>query len=188
MAPSQRQIFRQQAIEHYLQSNSQVVLPKTISPLTFIVGWGVLLLAILAGFLVWLIPVPYYAYAPAIVLHQQPVPHATRHTQLLAFFPATALPLLHTGQSVMVRVEVGRRPNEAQLSGNLNHIAPQSLSSVNIGKRYKLSASQLQTLPSTVVVGTIRLDQQGWLERYDGGSVEVQYQQGSQHVLPYLLQ
>lgn len=59
MAQSQRQIFRQQAIEHYIQSNSQDVLPKMISPLTFTLWWIVLLLTILAGLLIWLIPVPY---------------------------------------------------------------------------------------------------------------------------------
>jgi hypothetical protein len=179
----QRQIFRQHAIHQYLQSNSKDILPKTISSFTFTVCWIMLLLTILVGLLVWFIPIPYYAYAPGIVLNQQSS-HPTQSAQVLIFFPENALPLLHQNQPV--KISMGT--NGPQISGHLDHITSQPLSPTEIGQRYALSANQVLKLPPSTIVGTVRLDQQGLVQRYARSSVNVQYQQGTQRVLSLLLQ
>ena len=178
-----RQIFRQHAIQQYIQSGAKDTLPKTISPFTFTLWWILLLLTLLIGLFIWSIPIPYYAYAPGIVLGQQLLSHPTHGAQVLVFFPASARSRLHRGQPVLVRMEV----DGLQIAGHLEHITSQPLTPEEIGNRYALSADQLQALPPAIIIGTVRLHQRRLLQRYIGSSVRVQYQEGTRHILSLLL-
>lgn len=178
-----RQIFRQHAIEQYVQSSAKDTLPKTISPFTFTIGWILLLLIFLIGLFVWSIPIPYYAYAPGIVLSQQLLEHPTHGAQVLVFFPANARHRLHRGQEVLVRMDV----DGVQITGHLEHITSQALTPAEIGDRYGLSADQLQALPPAIVIGTVRLHWRRLLKRYIGSSVRVQYREGTRHILSLIL-
>src|SRR5258708_12645319 len=135
----QRQIFRQHAIHQYLQSNSKDILPKTISPFTFTVCWIMLLLTILVGLLVWFIPIPYYTYAPGIVLNQHSS-HPTQSAQVLIFFPENALPLLHQNQPVKIRMGT----NGPQISGHLDHITSHPPPPTQQGHLYALIPNHYQ--------------------------------------------
>jgi len=53
----QRAIFRSEAIEHYLQEQEKVVLPRLVSPHVFVYLWILAVLLLVAGFLIGFWPV-----------------------------------------------------------------------------------------------------------------------------------
>lgn len=54
---AQRAIFRSEAIRYYLEEQEKIVLPRLVSPHTFIYLWIVAVLLMAAGFLVGFWPV-----------------------------------------------------------------------------------------------------------------------------------
>ncbi|MBE3561784.1 MAG: hypothetical protein IMW89_21560 [Ktedonobacteraceae bacterium] len=48
----QRQIFRQHALQHYMQNSEQQVLPRAISPRIFVACWLIFLLLLGTGLLI----------------------------------------------------------------------------------------------------------------------------------------
>lgn len=53
----QRAIFRSEAIQHYLQEQEKVVLPRLVSPHMFVYLWILAVLLLVAGFLIGFWPV-----------------------------------------------------------------------------------------------------------------------------------
>jgi hypothetical protein len=166
-----------------MHSNARDILPQTISPLTFTVWWILLFFTILAGLLVWLIPIPYDGSAPGMVLNQPTAAHATPSAQLLIFFPENTLPLLHQDQAIQIRLG----SHGPQLSGYLDRLTARSLSPRERGTSSAHCANPLPAFPPATLVGIVRLDHPGVVQRYSGSSVQIHYQQGTQPVLAFLL-
>src|SRR5215813_6766635 len=101
-SPSPRSIFREHALQHYIQKNEQSVLPKTISPLVFTCCWLFFFLTILSGFLIWSIPVPNYLETLGMPISQGSSTSTTQTTHILALFPSSAQSYIRPGQAVQV--------------------------------------------------------------------------------------
>jgi hypothetical protein len=181
-SPTPRQIFREHALQHYIQKNEESVLPKTISPFVFACCWIVLVLTILIGFLIWLIPVPNYLDTLGVA-QELPV-STTQTTSILALFPLSAQAYIRSGQIV----QVGTNPNEVTLTGHITHVDTQHLSATELGQRYALEPEIVQLLPSTAVfVGTITTSKAIPLQQGRSVRVIVRYQQGTRQALSLLL-
>src|SRR5262245_44841715 len=85
-----RQIFREQALQHYIQKNEKSVLPRTISPLVLTCCWVVLALSILASVFIWSIPVPNYVNTLGILVMPGSSASTTQTSSIRAFFPLSA--------------------------------------------------------------------------------------------------
>jgi hypothetical protein len=181
-SPTPRQIFREHALQHYIQKNEESVLPKTISPFVFACCWIVLVLTILIGFLIWLIPVPNYLDTLGVA-QELPV-STTQTTSILALFPLSAQAYIRSGQIV----QVGTNPSEVTLAGHITHVDTQHLSATELGQRYALEPEIVQLLPSTAVfVGTITTSKAIPLQQGRSVRVIVRYQQGTRQALSLLL-
>lgn len=177
-----RQIFREHALQHYIQKNEETVIPKTISPLVLTCCWIMLSLTILTGFLIWLIPVPNYLDTFGIA---QVFPASTRQTtSILAFFPLSAQAYIQSGQIV----QVGNNPSEVTLTGHITHVDMQHLNATELGERYALDSTSLQFLPATeVFVGTITTVKAIPLQQDGSVRVVVRYQQGTKQAISLLM-
>ncbi len=179
-----RQIFREHALQHYMQKNEQSVLPKTISPFVFTCCWIALFLTTLAGFLIWSVPVPNYLNTLGMPIPQGSSASTTQTTSILAFFPASAQPYIQPGQIV----QVGGNTLESALAGRITHVDTQHYHATELVKSYALSPALVQFLPrSEVFVGTITTSQPIPLQNDTSGRVMVHYQQGTRQAFSLLL-
>lgn len=180
-----RQIFREQALQHYIQKNEQTVLPRTISPFVFTCCWIVLALVTLVGFFIWSIPVPNYVNTPGMLVVQESPADTTQTTSVRAFFPLSAQAYIQPGQTV----QVGGPALASPLPGRITGIDTQHLATTELSNRYALSPALVQSLPVSVVfVGTITTSQAIPLENNDiSNRVLVRYQQGTRQALALLL-
>jgi hypothetical protein len=179
-----RQIFREHALQHYIQKNEKSVLPRTISPFVFTCCWIVLALTVLAGFLVWSIPVPNYLNTLGVPIRQESSASTMYTTTVLAFFPLSAQGYVRSGQIV----QIGSDPLESALAGHITHVNTQHLNTTELSKRYTLNPILVQSLPpSGVFVGTITTSQAIPLRSDTSDRVIVRYQQGTRQVLSLLL-
>lgn len=179
-----RRIFREHALQHYIQKNEQSVLPKTISPFVFTCCWLALSLTILAGFLIWSIPVPNYLDTLGITTPQGSSASTMQTKSILAFFPVSAQAYIRPGQIV----QVGSSTLEATLVGHITSVDTQHLNVTELGKRYALNPALAQFLPATAVfVGTITTSQAIPLQNDTSGRLIVRYQQGSRQAVSLLL-
>ena len=171
-----RQIFREQALQHYIQKNEKSVLPRTISPFVFTCCWVVLALSILASFFIWSIPAPNYVDTLGMLVIQGSSTSPTQTSSIRAFFPLSAQAYIQPGQIVQVAGPTLTSP----LSGRITSIDTQPLNTTELGQRYELSTTLVQSLPvSKVLVGTITTSQ--------AIRVLVRYQQGTKQALALLL-
>jgi hypothetical protein len=179
-----RQIFREHALQHYIQKNEQSVLPKTISPFVFTCCWIALSLTILAGFLIWSVPVPNYLNTLGMPIPQGSPASTAQTTSILAFFPLSAQAYIRPGQIV----QVGGNTLESALAGHITHIDTQHYNATELVKSYALSPALVQFLPrSEVFVGTITTSQPIPLQNDTSGRVMVHYQQGTRQAFSLLL-
>jgi hypothetical protein len=179
-----RQIFREQALQHYIQKNEQTVLPRTISPFVFTCCWIVLALAILASFFIWSVPVPNYVETLGIPVIPESSASTTQTTSILTIFPLRAQAYIRSGQIV----QVGGPTLEYPLTGHITSIDTQHLNTTELSQRYALSPTLVQSLPaSEVFVGTITTSQAIPIQNDISSRVIVRYQQGTRRALSLLL-
>jgi len=179
-----RQIFREHALQHYIQQNEKSVLPRTISPFVFTCCWIVLALSILAGFFIWSIPVPNYVDTLGVPIVQGSSASTTQTTSILAFFPLSAQAYIRSGQIV----QIGGPTIEYPLTGHITSADTEHLNATELGKRYALSSALAQFLPaSEVFVGTVATSQAIPQQSGTSSRVTIRYQQGTRQALSLLL-
>jgi len=186
VASPPRQIFREQALQHYMQKNEKSVLPQTISPLVFTCCWTVLALTILVSLFIWSIPVPNYVDAVGVPILQGSPAGTAQTTNVRAFFPLSAQAYIQPGQSVQVGVPTLQAP----LVGRITSIDTHPLDANALSESYALSPTLVQSLPmSEVFVGIITTSQAIPLEgNATSNRVLVHYQQGTRQALSLLLE
>ena len=184
-ASPRQQIFREQALQHYIQKNEKSVLPQTISPFVFTCCWTVLALTALIGFVIWSIPVPNYVDTLGMpILQGSPTSTTTQTTSILAFFPLKAQTHIRSGQIV----QVGSPRLESTLTGHIVRVDTQHLNAIELVERYALNPALIQFLPaSEVFVVTITTSQAIPLQNDTSSRVIVRYQQGTRQALSLLL-
>ena len=179
-----RQIFRAQALQHYMQRNEKSVLPRTISPFVFTCCWIVLTLSILASFFIWSIPVPNYVDTLGMPIIQGPSAGTRQTTSILAFFPLSAQAYIQPGQIV----QVASPAFESTLTGHITRVDTQHLNATELGERYALSPTLVHYLPADeVFVGTVTTAQAIPSQNDISNRVIIHYQQGTRQALSLLL-
>jgi hypothetical protein len=179
-----RQIFREHALQHYIQKNEKSVLPRTISPFAFIYCWIVLALTILVSFFIWSIPVPNCVDTLGMPILQGSSTSTTQTTSILAFFPLSAQAYIRSGQTVQVTSPMLESP----LIGRLTDVDTEHLNVTELSKRYALIPALVHFLPkSEVFVGTVTTSQAIPLQSDTSSRVIIRYQQGTKQALSLLL-
>ncbi len=102
-----KSIFRERAIEKYMRRREIHVILRMVSPPMFLFLWGLLLLAVCGGAVVWSIQVPILVQGKGIVV-QQTVPQKTNTQQqqiiVLLLLPPDQQANLKVGQPVVITI------------------------------------------------------------------------------------
>jgi hypothetical protein len=170
--PSGTPLFRRQALEYYVQSREQTILPRLVRPPVFPLLWLLLCLTILALLIAWQGQVPIYISGSGVV--------PARGTIVLAFLPAFPNHTLQIHAGAPVHLRIGT-PAQT-INSTVERVETGVLSPADIQKRYGSGdrISQIITGPSIVI--SIKLD----APFYEGSIVNVQVQVGTTHVLSLL--
>src|SRR5690348_13240933 len=104
MDKPRRQIFRESAMQQYIQRREQDVLPQIISPPVFACSWFLLALILLAGLLAWSAELPTDEAASGVIIQQQQKTATNSTAQAIIFFPSADASQLHTGQPIQLTI------------------------------------------------------------------------------------
>ncbi|MBO0777910.1 MAG: hypothetical protein J2P37_03695 [Ktedonobacteraceae bacterium] len=173
MVPPKHTIFRERALESYIQRRERGVLLRLVSPPTLIFSWLLLLLLLGAGMLAWSI------HVPVSVAGQGVLNSSGQQMEAVLFLPANQLTRLHSGQPT--KLIIGS--TGANLQGVVETVEPRVISPQEARTRFNLQGSlaSLVTGPSSVI--TVRLKSEVFAEIYAGSVCVAQVQVGSQSVL-----
>jgi hypothetical protein len=150
MSDARRDVFRDRALRRYVDDRERAVLPRLVSPRTFLALW--LLLGLLAGvgFVAWSTRVPVYAAGPAIVVTRKDEHRSEPGGVVIVFLPAESLPHLRAGQTVYLDLDGAG----ARLARPILNVEPEISSPSHARRRFALDAVAAEAVgtPAAVVI------------------------------------
>jgi hypothetical protein len=169
-----RSIFRNKAMQHYLQSREKTILPLFVAPPVFAFYWLLLGIFLMSGLIAWFGQVPLYATGPGLISAQSTSVNQNNEQAIaLIFLPASSSLRPQPGWSALVQVGLTGPP----LNGTVDTIKPGVLSPSEVQKQYSL-----KVLTSVIVV-SVKLGVQVARNLDTGSPVSAQIQVGSQRLL-----
>jgi hypothetical protein len=173
-------IFRAEALQRYVQQQEKQVLPRFISPRSFVLLWVVLGLLGVAVGLAWLSRIPVYTSGSAAVVNEGEDGYGGAF--LVAFFPPDSLPQLREGQALLVRL--GREGQH--LPRPIIEVAPEILSPEVARERFGLDSGTALVVdqPAAVAIAELEPVPAGLpASSYAGSVLRADVEVGSRRVL-----
>lgn len=161
MKDSRRSIFRDDAVRRYVESREKTVLPRLVSPRTFIYLWFLLGLLGFGAIAAWFARVPMYASGTAVVVRWKSKKNTPEDIVVAAFFPPQYLPRLRTTQKLFLHFDAmgvgGASRNENRFNRSVIVVKPEISSPDVIQKQFALhsGAAQRITQPAAVVIAQL---------------------------------
>lgn len=183
MAQPRRQIFRESAMQQYVQRREQDILPQIVSPPVFAGSWFLLALVLMAGLLAWSAQLPTYQSASGIITKQGQLPSSTSsNVQALIFFPSTDDSQLHVG--LPIKLQIGS--TGPSLSSTITSIEADIISPSDARQRFQLDTGEAQVItePSRIVI--VNLGKSVSASTFAGSTITAQIQVGTHSVLSQL--
>jgi len=178
-----RSIYRDKAIQKYIEKREKDILPHLVAPPVFLFLWILLGLLLTGGILAWFAQVPTYLAGSGMILEQQSSSASgPREATALIFFPAASASQLRAG--LPVQVQLGS--TGPALTTKISQVEPGILSPSAARTRYALNGSVSQLINQPVVAVEARLGSPISDQMYAGSVVNAQAQVGSQRVLSLL--
>lgn len=100
-------IFRMEAIRKYVQNKEKTILPRFISPASFVYLWIMLVMILASSTLIWLARVPVYATGTAVVVRSADPPNSI---MVVGFFPTEQRLNVRVGQRLYLHIAGTRMP------------------------------------------------------------------------------
>jgi hypothetical protein len=183
MAALDRSIFRNRAIEKYVQKHERHVILRLVSPPMFMCLWALLLLAVGAGALVWSIQQPIVVQGKGIVVQQKATNgKAVQKIIVLLLLPPDQQANLKVGQSVNIVIA----STNITFKSTIEQVEAGVMSPVTISTQFNLQQSLAQTLSGPSLVATAAVEPMSQAQTYLGSQCQVQVQVGSESALSLL--
>jgi len=182
MSQAQRPLFREHALKHYLQKREKDILPRLVSPPTFICGWFLLCLVVAVGVVAWLEEVPIFVNGSGIVLAQEQGNVSGNGGTVRIFLPASQARLIHVGETSLL--QVGR--TGPSFTTRIVHVEPGLLSPDDVHKRYGFNYYGMPVITEPSVAVDVKVKPSVLSRLYAGSPVSAQVQIGTQRVLSLL--
>jgi hypothetical protein len=153
-------IFRADAMRRYVSSREEAVLPRWVSPRTFLYLWFLLGLLLVSSLVAWFAKVPVYASGSAIVVRSRGKSQSNRdHLVVAIFFPAQNRPRLQVNQRVVLNLEgMQDAQNKHNFSRSILAVEPAILSPDEAQKQFDFAAGTALTIAQPVVVAIAPLE------------------------------
>jgi len=182
MSQAQRPLFREHALKHYLQKREKDILPRLVSPPTFICGWFLLCLVVAVGVVAWLEKVPIFVNGSGIVLAQEQGNVSGDGGMVRIFLPASQARSIHVGETSLL--QVGR--TGPSFTTRIVHVEPGLLSPDDVHKRYGFNYYGMPVITEPSVAVDVKVKPSVLSRLYAGSPVSAQVQIGTQRVLSLL--
>ncbi len=156
MNDAKRSIFRVEAVRRYTQHRETAVLPRFVSPRTFLGLWVLFGLLAVSGGLAWFARVPVYTSGPAIVVdaRDNKLQEMPDDVLVVAFFPPENRSRLEVGQRLFLQFP----PNGERLRRSIIAIEPEIYSPVAAQRRFALEPSAVLAVAHPAAVALARLE------------------------------
>jgi hypothetical protein len=178
MAFSKQSIFRESAVQKYLQRQEQGVLLRAISPPMFALFWILLLFLLSAGILAWCVQVPVSIAGQGVVVAQNTAGSAGEVVAALFFAPDRRADL-RIGQPVTITIG----PGTSRLTSSIERVETNVISPDDARTRFGLQGSLTQVITAPSVIVYAQLGSAASASIYAGSLCAAQVQIGSQRVL-----
>ena len=180
MPQARRRLFREHALQHYLQKREKDILPHIVSPPVFICTWILLGLIVVGGLFAATQKVPIQVNSLGIILAQgQSGASGSNGGTVLLFLPASEASKVHVGQPS--QLYIGQ--SGPSYAGTIAQVEPGLFSPNDIYKRYALNCSAISIIMGPSVVVHVRLASLSSSHLYAGSPVTAQVQVGTQSIL-----
>lgn len=176
MINPRRQIFRESALQEYVQRQERDVLPNIVSPPVFACSWFLLALVLMGGYLAWSARLPTYISASGIVKASS---SKASTAQALVFFPmADAAELC---ADLPITLQLGS--SGPSISSTITQVASGTISPSEARTTYGLDAGEAEVItePSKIVIAS--LDKSVSASTYAGTTISAKVQVGTHSVL-----
>jgi len=181
-----RSIFREHAYKRYIQGREKKVLPKSLSPPTFIYFWALAGLLLSVAAIAWSARVPVYASGYAVVVNNNSdAHHNADDVRVVAFLPPEDLSLLQAGQILTLQFD----KSGERLERPIEVIELSAGSSGAAIKRFGISESDAQRIsgPAVIAIAQVHPASSGLPASAQPGSVyRAKVQVGSRRVISFL--
>lgn len=188
MNRSRLAIFRNEALEFYLQNKEQAILPRVVAPPVLLMLWLLVALGVLAMSGACLYRVPVYTAGVGVIIQQsnQTGTSNSLYTRALVFLAldtvnASQVRSINVGSQVHWQLSTA---NQRAQKAVIEHVEQSALAPDEIQKRYALDdhAAQLIDAPSFV----IQLQLEGDWRHYMGSRLQVQVPIDTQSIISLL--
>lgn len=191
MEDSKSSIFRAGAVERYLQRREEAVLPRFVSPPTWICLWLLLGLLMVGGIIAWSAKAPVFTSGSALIgvwpqrldsVYGQVGPG---EMVVIAFLPPEYLSSLRLGQALFLQ------PDRAgdRLGSKVIAVAPDVISPEAARKMFAVNAGEARPLtqPSAVAIARFEPPPSSLpADAYAGSVYDVEVEVGSRRVISFL--
>jgi hypothetical protein len=178
-----KSIFRERAIEKYMRRREIHVILRLVSPPMFLFLWGLLLLAVCGGAVVWSIQVPILVQGKGMVIQQpQKATPGQQQTIVLLLLPPDQQTHLKAGQSVVITIA----GTTTSFTSTIEKVQAGVMSPNDIRTQFNVPAPLSQTVsgPSVVAIAPVQPASLG--HTYLGSECESQVKIGSQSALSFV--
>jgi hypothetical protein len=180
MSQQRRQIFREHALQQYMQRQEEDVLPQFVSPPVFLFCWLLFVLVLLAGWIAWMTRVPTYVNGTGVVAtSDRRVDAQQNECDALVFVPVSESQRLHNGLHGTVEISSSGQYVDSQVSS----VETQIYSPDAAQNHYKLSCSVAQSLSEPIIVLHLRVRLPANEHVQSGTVLQAHVQVGTQRIL-----
>jgi len=178
-----RQIFRQQALNLYVQGREKTMLPRSVAPPVFLFLWALLGLVLTAILFAWQAQVPISIQSAGVLTQNgQITPQPNGEVLALLFVPVTPSMQLQIGQTVSLQLPATGEP----LTASIRSIAPDVVTPNAARQRYGLTGDLAFTITQPSIVVLANLPTPLPADVSAGRSVSAQVRVGSRSLLSLL--
>jgi hypothetical protein len=151
---SRHSIFRDDAVRRYVAGREKSVLPRLVSPRTFIYLWFLLGLLVISSLVAWFTRVPVYASGSAVVVRWRSNQGTPEGIVVAAFFPPQHLSSLRTTQKLFLHFDA----MSDRLSRSVIAAQPKVSSPDVAQKQFALHPGAAQGIRQPVAVVIVQLE------------------------------
>ncbi len=176
MSQERRPLFREYALQHYMQRREKDILPRVVSPPIFLFCWIFLALLLCVGIISWLTRVPIFIGGRGVIATQE-LRLPGNQSQLLAI---VFVPVRNHGyirQGAPVHVQIGS--SGPSFSGTIVREEPGILSPAEAQRRYDI----VSTFSEPSVALDVSLNVPASIHIYPGIAIDAQVEMGTRRVL-----
>lgn len=175
-----RPLFREHALQRYMQRREEDILPRIVSPPIFIFLWLLFVLVLGSGIIAWLERIPVYVNGMGIVQQNSHQINARQsEVDVLVFVPVYSSEHVRAGIHGLAQFASSARYYDSQVT----NLEPMVLTPEAIQTHYQLScsAAQIITAPSVAVHMKVLVPANDRV--FSGTLLQARIQTGTQRVL-----